>query len=111
MPIVYIWIKGDNMIKIIKSREEFDSLLTGKRTLVMYGEKGNVKCKKQFAVLKGMTLDVPVYCTDIEAPGMTGYVGLERSKLPWLVVFEDRITKAMRQGLQDEKGVMGLIGS
>lgn len=98
------------MIKIIKSREEFDSLLTGEKTLVLYGEKGNVECKKQFAVLKNITIDAPIYCTDIDAPGMAEYVDLKNLKLPLLVVFEDRITKVMRQGLQDEQSVLRFIG-
>jgi len=98
-------------MKIIKSRKEFELLLAGDKTLVMYGEKGNIKCKEQFEVLKNMALDIPVYCTDVETPGMTGYVGLEKTKLPWLVIFEDRIVRARRQGLHDEKSVLRLTGS
>lgn len=99
------------MIKIIESREQFDSLLTDDKTLVFYGKKGNLKCKEQFKILNGMEFDIPVFCTDIEAPGMADYVDLNNLVVPLLVIFEDYITKSTRQGLQGERSILNFIGS
>jgi hypothetical protein len=100
------------MIKIIKSREQFDSLLTDEKTLVLYGAKKCQPCKEQFKILSEMDLSgTPVYCTDIEVSGMADFIGRACISLPVLVLFKDRYVRRTISGLQKPGSILNLLGT